>query len=676
VRIGTPSGSFTRLAVVAAALALAGGLAAAGPAAASVRRASAADQPAAARPALPDGQRYVCPQATQPGQMECMAIVKSLPGGVAPATTNASFGNYGPAQLQSAYKLVRAASRKGKGVTVAIVDAYRNPKAASDLSHYRSHFHLKPCTTASKCLRIVNESGKASPLPSTDPGWGLEESLDLDMVSAICPNCRILLVEASSPFTSDLGRAEDTAIRLGARYVSNSWSGNEFYGQDYANAFFNHPGDVVAFAAGDHGYAAQYPADLQYVTAVGGTTLTHARNRRGWQESAWGVAPPGSEGTGSGCSAFEPKPSWQRADASYLTGCLNRTEVDVSADANPNTGVLVYDTFQQYPSGFEEVGGTSEATPIITATYALAGTPSRGSYPAEYPYLHTGHLFDVTSGQNGTCEKDRRYLCHGTKGFDGPTGLGTPDGTGAFTNGTTHRVALVDPGTQDVTARSKFSLTIIGLDTSHATGLKWSATGLPRGLSIHAVSHSTNGKITGRLPATPGTFEVKVTGKDGRVTGTTHFAIVSLPPLTVPVASTGPIVAGMNLCLDNTSGTTVKVEPCVSRPGVPASQRWTQAGSGQIESASGKCLAATGFLARTVVKLETCNTGNGLQFWSAGPSGELQNDVVNPAGIPYNMCLADPGSTRAVAFPASGGKGTQVEQDQCYGYAGEIWTLG
>ncbi len=676
MRIGSPSGSFTRLAAVAAALALAGGLGAVMPAAASTaagRRVSAAGRPAATRPALPAGQRYVCPQATKPGQMECMAIVKSLPGGLAPAVTDATNGDYGPAQLRSAYKLVSAAVRRGKGVTVAIVDAYRDPKAASDLSHYRSHFHLKPCTTASKCLRIVNESGKASPLPSTNPNWAFEESLDLDMVSAICPNCRILLVEASSTFTSDLGKAEDTAIRLGARYVSNSWSGSEFYGQDYANAFFNHPGDVIDFAAGDYGYAPQYPTDLQYVTAVGGTTLTHARNRRGWQESAWGVAQLGSEGTGGGCSAFEPKPSWQRADASYLSGCLNRTEVDVSADADPNTGALVYDSYQQYPPGFEEVGGTSEATPIITATYALAGTPSRGSYPAEYPYLHTGHLFDVTSGVNGTCEKARRYLCHAAKGYDGPTGLGTPDGTGAFGNGTTHRVALVDPGTQDVQARSMFSLTITGLDTSHAAALRWSATGLPRGLSIHAVSHSTNGKITGKLPATPRTFEVTVTGRDGSVRATTHFAIVSLPSLT---AAGGSIVAGMNLCLDNTSGTTVKVEPCVSSPGVPARQRWTLAGSGQIESASGRCLAATGFLARTVVKLEACNIGNGFQFWSAGPSGELQNDALSPAGTPFSMCLADPGSNRAVAFPASGGIGTQVEQDQCYGYAGEIWTLG
>ncbi len=169
--------------------------------------------------------------------MECMSIIKTLArGGISPAAGKVSNGNYGPAQFQSAYKLTSASKNKGKGVTVGIVDAFQDPDAAADLAHYRSHFHLKACTTANKCLKIVNQSGKTSPLPSKNASWGVEESLDLDMVSAICPNCHILLVEATNNSTFNLGSANNTALRLGVRYVSNSWSGDEFFGDDADNS--------------------------------------------------------------------------------------------------------------------------------------------------------------------------------------------------------------------------------------------------------------------------------------------------------------------------------------------------------------------------------------------------------------------------------------------------------
>ncbi len=799
---------FGKSVIVTGVVALIGGLGAAMPTAASAEpgqpavapqaravtsRAAEARSSAVSRPALADGERYVCPAPSGPGQMECMSIIRPLPRGFAPAATAAANGDYGPAQLQSAYKLTSISATKGKGVTVAIVDSYQDPDAAADLSHYRSYFHLSACTIAGKCLRIVNQSGQTSPLPAKNASWAVEESLDLDMVSAICPNCHILLVEASGDSTVSLGTAEDTAIRLGARYVSNSWSSVEYFGQDSDDSYFDHPGVVQTFAAGDNGYAPAYPADLQTVTSVGGTTLKHASNSRGWTETVWGTA-TGGEGTAGGCSAFEPKPSWQLADDSYPDGCLNRTQNDVSADADPYTGALVYDTFDQSPAGFSEIGGTSEATPIVTAVYALAGTPEAGTYPAEYPYLHAKDLFDVTSGVDGVCETFRQYLCHGEKGYDGPTGLGTPDGTAAFTVGTTHLVTVLDPGVQDLASGSSVTLMITGLDTSHATALQWTATGLPGGLAIHAVSNSTDAEVTGTLPATPGTFDVTVTAKDGSVTGSTHFTIVNLPSLAAPnppsghvtltsktslcldggtdasgqavtvqacsaasaagqdwqyvairqvadtgtleiagecltVANTsaqkaslascdgsylqqwtdlgdgsfwspgtggcltaaasagsrvtgsdctfgnsqtwnlpaGPLVVGGSLCLDNTTGTTVKIEACdYSDQPADSGQLWALEGSGEVRSSSGLCLASTSLLALTSLTLESCNANKMRQIWEPGPSGELQTIAENSAENDFNMCLAD---------PASGGAGTTARQDQCYGYEGEIWGL-
>ena len=406
------------------------------------------------RAALQAGQQYVCPPSVKRGEMTCQSIRNTRPA--APGTAAAANSSYGPTQLRSAYAIASAAAKKGKGVLVAIVDAHSDPKLAADLASYRSHFKLGACTTKSGCLKILNQSGKTSPLPSPDKGWATEESLDVDMVSAVCPKCHILVVEANSALTTDLGAAEKTAVAKGARYVSNSWSGPEFFGDDSANADFNHPGNVIDFTAGDFATGPAYPTDLQYVTAVGGTSLKHAKNKRGWSESAWGVNTTFAEGTAAGCSVQEPKPSWQRADDNESTGCADRTENDVSADADPNTGVLIFDSYKSTPSGLFDIGGTSAATPIVTAIYALAGTPSRSSYPAEYPYLHTSHLFNVTTGVSGKCETFRQYICHGKKGYDGPTGLGTPNGTGAFAN-TAHLVSLVNPGTQDASraARSR-----------------------------------------------------------------------------------------------------------------------------------------------------------------------------------------------------------------------------
>ena len=324
---------------------------------------------------------------------------------------------YTPQDLQSAYAL--PSSTAGAGQTVAIVDAYDDPNAESDLGTYRAKFGLPPCTTVNGCFRKVDQAGGTS-YPVANAGWSQEISLDLDMVSATCPNCHILLVEASSATMSNLGTAVNEAVTLGANTISNSYGGSDSSSDPSLDGlYFNHPGVAITASSGDSGYGVQYPAASQYVTAVGGTTLNRASGTRGWSETAW-------SGAGSGCSAYDPQPLWQAG----LASCNQRIVADVSADADPNTGVAVYDSYSyQGMSGWLVFGGTSVASPIIASVYALAGNAASVNY-GSYPYSHTSSLNDVTSGSNGSCGGSN--LCTAGPGYDGPTGLGTPSGANAF----------------------------------------------------------------------------------------------------------------------------------------------------------------------------------------------------------------------------------------------------
>jgi subtilase family serine protease len=363
----------------------------------------------------------VCSHALPPGVAGCHAIQLLNPAanwhgvhangkGPSPATSTPSSG-YFPADLQSAYGLIAASGSVGSGQTVAIVDAYNDPYAETDLAVYRKHFELPACGAG--CFTKVNQTGGIK-YPRGNSGWAQEISLDLDMVSAICPNCKILLVEASSNSLANLGTAENYAAgHAGA--VSNSYGASEFSSETGYDPYYNHPGIAITVSSGDKGYGVEYPAASQYVTAVGGTTLNKPTPTSSWSQIAW-------SGAGSGCSAYESKPSWQKD-----TGCTNnRTVADVSADADPNTGVAVYDTYNT--SGWLVFGGTSVASPIVASVYALAGNSVEyGSFP----YGHASSLFDVTSGANGSCGS-YLYLCTAGVGYDGPTGLGTPNGTGGF----------------------------------------------------------------------------------------------------------------------------------------------------------------------------------------------------------------------------------------------------
>jgi subtilase family serine protease len=414
--------------VAASALALVGS---------SVASATAAQTSARAATRNAAGSERACAVNLTPGVMSCMVLIRD---GIKQRTESAighdsaPVGDgYGPSSLQSAYNLTSASASGGAGESVAVVDAYNDPNAVSDVATYRSAWGLPACnsTTGAGCLSVVNQHGAASPLPANSgtTGWATEESLDVDMVSAICPNCHIYLVEANAPNTFALGTAVNSAVnKLHVDYVSNSYGGSQS-NQDgtYDTDYYQHAGKAIVASAGDSGYGVAYPAASQYVTSVGGTTLLQTGVGRGWTETVWGLpGNPEEEGTGGGCAnKYEARPSWQKYK---VTGCVNRLDNDVAAVADPNTGVAMYDTYDQ--SGWLEVGGTSVASPIIASVYALADNLVAGVYPSSDSYSHTSDLYDVTSGSNGSCKKT--IWCNAATGYDGPTGNGTPNGTGGF----------------------------------------------------------------------------------------------------------------------------------------------------------------------------------------------------------------------------------------------------
>lgn len=379
-------------------------------------------------PAAHKNYRKACSAPPRRGHFQCMALIRTTSTSTVAAAVDAPPANgYGPSDLQKAYNLTAASASLGSGSTVAIVDAYDDPNAESDLAAYRLQYGLPECSTANGCFHKINQNGGSVNYPDADSGWSVEISLDVDMVSAICPKCHILLVVADSNSTDDLGTAVDTAVDKGAQFVSNSYGQGESFWDDVEDHHWTHTGVAITASSGDGGYGVLFPAAIDQVTAVGGTTLLPAANTRGWAEIAWG-------GAGSGCSAFENKPSWQTDYA-----CPQRTVADVSAIADPDPGVAVYDTYkteeQGLPPGINPIGGTSASSPIIASVYALAGPPAANTYPASYPYKHQGEFTDITLGNNypsGTCVPD--YLCQAGAGYDGPTGWGVPNGVAAFRN--------------------------------------------------------------------------------------------------------------------------------------------------------------------------------------------------------------------------------------------------
>jgi hypothetical protein len=609
-----------------------------------------------------------------------------------------STAGYTPLDLQGAYGLTAAAAKAADGETIAVVDAFNDPDAASDLAQYRTNFGLPACTTASGCLTIMNEYG-GTKLPKSDPtgGWELEESLDLDMVSAICPGCSIVLLEADSASISDLASAERTASRVpGVDAVSNSWgSGAEFIGENQFDQDFYAPGVAIVAAGGDDGYGTQYPAVSPYVTSAGGTSLLGSGSS--WTQSAW-------SGVGSGCSSLEPKPSWQTEDDRSPDGCLNRTINDVSADADPSPGVAIYDSVRDSELGgvpdWTSVGGTSVATAIIAGTFALAdiaaGGPQHGliagTFPAAYPYQATSGLTDVTGGSNGTCESYRQYLCHGEPGYDGPTGLGSPSGTSAFTARSADEVTIVDPGTQVVAGGAKLYMELNYEPGTESPTFSTTPSSLPGSLYV-----DPNGFLRGSAPAKPGIYTITVSAAvSGLGTGNTSFKLVVIPAMRAAHPGTGEVrLDGAGHCL-TVAGSAARIEGCTGK----SDQQWefvpagSLAGTGQLKD-HGKCLAV-GAGSGAKASVQKCSKSTRQQWtyqgldrfrneaaslclairgaatagkqpvdWACGAASSWQLPGAPVLSAVSGRCLSDPGGRST--------SGTRIQVAACSSAAGQRW---
>ena len=396
--------------------------------------------------------RQLCHPA-HAGDIHCAALMRTDSGldagrrspGDGPDFDRACFsGNavcYTPQDLWKAYGL--PATKNGKGQTIALVDAFDDPTAERDVNIYRAHYGLSKCTTASGCFTRVSQTGSTTKFPGRNAGWRGEESLDIDMASAVCPNCKIILVEANNTSFKNFRIAENQAAAMGATVISNSWSGNEWAPRDKA---FEHSGITITASAGDFGYnfcasgcpGPQQPASFVSVIAVGGTSLMPDNSAvRGFTETAWNCyqdAPYACDlstiyATGSGCSQKVAKPIWQTD-----TGCPRRTYNDVAAVADIVTGVWVVDNGAWYV-----YGGTSVASPIVAASIALAGN-AKSLYGGARFWKDQGvHFFDVEQGNDvvpgtgtygfkNTCDPTAQYICFAGPGYDGPTGWGTPNG--------------------------------------------------------------------------------------------------------------------------------------------------------------------------------------------------------------------------------------------------------
>lgn len=346
---------------------------------------SATGLPGESATGLP-GANFACAGLPQPGSAQCtIAINVNIAAIANPSQPASLIAGLHPADLQSAYGLPAHAASG----TVAIVDAYDDPLAESDLATYRLAFGLSACTSANGCFTKLNQRGVKGSYPAANSAWSEEIALDLEMVSAACPSCSIVLVEADSALLDNLGAAVDTAVAARATAVSNSYYAIEWSSESAEDVHYRHPGVAMTASSGDRGYAT-YPAASQYVTAVGGSSLS--RKGSGWSESPW-------EYTGHGCSAYIARPSWQRG-----TSCGTRAAVDLAAVADPATGVATYAT---QAGGWVVAGGTSVGAPLIAASYVLSGRPEPPSYSYARPFA---------------------FLSIGGSGYQSITGLGMPSG--------------------------------------------------------------------------------------------------------------------------------------------------------------------------------------------------------------------------------------------------------
>lgn len=347
------------------------------------------------------------------GAYQCFAHIRATSLGRAQAF--AAPAGFGAKDLQAAYRIPQVIAGTP---TIAIVVAYGYPQLESDLATYRSQYGLPACTVGNGCLKIVNQAGATSPLPPPPPpndDWTLETALDVDMASAACPACKLLVVQADDNIGNGLVLGQAAAAELGASVISNSWGGPEQPGQSLVGLekLFDQPGVAIFAAAGDNGYnddgrGPDYPATSAHIIGVGGTSLVKDGSARGFSETAWARG-------GSACSLSIPKPVYQTN-----SGCNFKATADVAAVGNPQTGVAVYNANN---GGWVVIGGTSAASPFVAGIFAATG--QGGQVSGAFLKANADKLYDVTSGSNGTCPSP--ILCNAGVGWDGPTGYGTPN---------------------------------------------------------------------------------------------------------------------------------------------------------------------------------------------------------------------------------------------------------
>jgi hypothetical protein len=426
---------------------------------------------------------------TLPGGASLSAATNATHG---PAQTIGPAGGLTPADLATAYGFNATAT--GTGQKIALVDAYNDPDINADLQTFDAEYGLPACSTSNGCLKVVNQTGGATLPPNDTTGWSVEESLDVEAAHSVCQNCTLVLVEATSSTDANLATAENEAVTLGATEISNSYGGAESSATASQESAYNHPGTVITASAGDDGYyeydqlgdtdpfpynQANVPAALNTVVAVGGTSLYLGQTGTRQSETVWNdngtkdyweenfEQPLGAGG--GGCSTRFTAKAWQSHVSNWAsTGCgTNRLVSDVSADADYLTGFDVYHSYSCSgcgTTGWETIGGTSLSSPIIASMYALAGGGHGVNYPSLtlYGHLGTTALYDVTSGGNGWCGGEGAAACGDPNtagdgildcdypasgstpsvgdaacdagvGYDGPTGVGTPNGIAAFT---------------------------------------------------------------------------------------------------------------------------------------------------------------------------------------------------------------------------------------------------
>ena len=673
--------------------------------------------PSPTLPQQPSGAKD-CATPTSPLMMQCQSIVatsakakaaakaaaqaavSARAKGESPKATVSSNGPLTPADLQAAYGIASASSSDGLGETVAIVDAFYDPSAQSDLATYRSNFGLLTCGSDTSspeagCLNVYNQNGTKldatdpsadPPLSPSDDDWVGETSLDMEMVSAICPNCTIDLIEANSDLTPDLGTAEDTAVSLGAKFVSNSWSNIDFPGESAYDHYFNHPGVAITFASGDYGYAAGYPASSQFVTSVGGTYLDENASDE-WTSTVWNDN--GSENTddiagatASGCSAGEPQPSWglDSTDSTSSSQCANRTENDVSAVADAPSGVDIYSSdcrrilrrvrHQRRDAHHRRHVRPRGPRPRRTPTPPATCTPTRRTL-RKSRRVPTG-----PASPAGSTSATPPHSLSG--GYNGPAGLGTPNGnlTPFTETATGDVVSVANPGTYDVQQGASVSLPAIkAVDSASGQTLNYSASGLPAGLSINSATGVISGKVTFVENDT-----VHVTATDGTgASATVYFRIEASGSLTADYhAGTGLVESYWDSkCLDDTAnssanGSKIQIWQCTS--GDP-SQQWSfapatspgevgDAGLSQLGTIDihGKCV--------NIVGNGTAN-GSKLQLWSCNGGANELWEITGGVGELYNpasgKCIDDPYNSES--------NGTQLDIWACNSEPWQAWLL-